>query len=253
MNRTGFADLPADVIEATKLRVLDVIGLALAGALTDFGRSTRAAAVAMSGSGPARILGFGDRVGVAAAAFANGAFSQALEFGDTHNESIVHMSSPAVSAALALADFRTVSGQDWITAIALGNEVSCRVGSVSSGELHKRGFHPTGLFATFGAAYLAGKLLGLDAPAMAAAAGIEEALRADCCSAGWMARRRNFCIRDGRDKVALLLRCWHRRELPGLLKCSKAAGAVCVARAGCRRAQGLREALWMAGRTLGEP
>ena len=109
---------------------------------------------------------------VTTAAFANGAFSQALEFDDTHNESIVHMSSPAVSAALALSEFTTVSGRDLITAIAIGNEISCRVGSVSSGELHRRGFHPTGLFATFGAAYLAGKLLGLDADALARAAGI---------------------------------------------------------------------------------
>src|ERR1700687_6048636 len=84
----GFDDLPADVVEATKLRVLDVIGLSLAGAETDFGRSTRAAMLAISPAGPCRILGFGDRVGVTAAAFANGAFSQALEFDDTHNESI---------------------------------------------------------------------------------------------------------------------------------------------------------------------
>ncbi len=172
VSRTTFEDLPADVIEATKLRVLDVMGLALAGASTDFGGTTRAAAVAMSGSGTARILGFGDKVGLAAAAFANGAFSQALEFDDTHNESIVHMSSPAVTAGLALADFTTVSGRDLITAIALGNEISCRVGSVSSGELHKRGFHPTGLFATFGSAYLASKLLGLNSAQMASAAGI---------------------------------------------------------------------------------
>jgi 2-methylcitrate dehydratase PrpD len=82
------------------------------------------------------------------------------------------MSSPAVAAALALSEFTAVSGRDLITAIAIGNEISCRVGSVSSGEFHKRGFHPTGLFATFGAAYLAGKLLGLDAEAMARAAGI---------------------------------------------------------------------------------
>jgi 2-methylcitrate dehydratase PrpD len=167
-----FEDLPQDVVEATKLRVLDVIGLALAGAETDFGRSVRAAALAISPPGPSRILGFGDRVGVTTAAFANGAFSQALEFDDTHNESIVHMSSPAVAAALAMADSMPVSGRDLITAIAIGNEVSCRVGSVSSGELHRRGFHPTGLFATFGAAYLAGKLLGLDPEALARAAGI---------------------------------------------------------------------------------
>ncbi len=167
-----FEDLPEDVVAATKLRIMDVIGLALAGAETDFGRSVRDAALAISPPGPCRILGFGDRVGVATAALANGAFSQALEFDDTHNESIVHMSSPAVAAALALSEFTAVSGRDLITAIAIGNEISCRVGSVSSGELHRRGFHPTGLFATFGAAYLAGKLLRLDPDALACAAGI---------------------------------------------------------------------------------
>jgi 2-methylcitrate dehydratase PrpD len=167
-----FEDLPPDVVEATKLRVLDAIGLSLAGAETPFGRSTRAAAIALSPPGPCRVLGTGDRLGVTAAAFANGAFSQALEFDDTHNESIVHMSSPAVAAALALSEIGPVSGRDLITAIALGNEISCRVGSVASGQFHKRGFHPTGLFATFGAAYLASKLLGLDARQMAQSAGI---------------------------------------------------------------------------------
>lgn len=168
----SFEDLPHDVIEATKLRVMDVIGLSLAGAETPFGKSTCAAAIALSPAGPCRILGAGNRVAVTTAAFANGAFSQALEFDDTHNESIVHMSSPAVAAALALSEIRPVSGRDMITAIALGNEISCRVGSVASGQFHKRGFHPTGLFATFGVTYLAAKLLGLDAPRMAQAAGI---------------------------------------------------------------------------------
>jgi 2-methylcitrate dehydratase PrpD len=172
-SRLAFESLPPDVIENTKLRVMDVIGLALAGAETPFGRSVRDATIAMSPSGPCTVLGFGDKVGVGSAAFANGGFSQALEYDDTHNESIVHMSSPAVAAALALAEASpTVSGRDLITAIALGNEISCRVGSVSSGELHKRGFHPTGLFATFGVAYLVSKLLGVDAEGMARAAGI---------------------------------------------------------------------------------
>jgi 2-methylcitrate dehydratase PrpD len=167
-----YEDLPADVVRESKRRILDVIGLSLAGAETPFGRSVREASLALAPTGPSRILGLGDRTGVAYAAFTNGAFSQALEYDDTHNESIVHMSSPAVAAALALADAHPLSGRDLILAVALGNEISCRVGSVSSGELHKRGFHPTGIFATFGAAYLASKLLGLDAEAMARAAGI---------------------------------------------------------------------------------
>jgi 2-methylcitrate dehydratase PrpD len=168
----AFEDLPADVVEATRLRVMDAMGLSLAGAETPFGRSTRAAALALSPPGQCRILGTGDRVGVTSAAFANGAFSQALEFDDTHNESIVHMSSPAVAAALALSGIRRVSGRELITAIALGNEISCRVGSVASGQFHRRGFHPTGLFATFGSAYLASKLLELDPAETAQAAGI---------------------------------------------------------------------------------
>ena len=126
----------------------------------------------MNPPGPSRLFGIGQRVGVTTAAFANGALSQALEFDDTHNESIVHMSSPAVAAALALAESEKVSGRELIAAIAVGNEISCRVGSVAPGQFHRRGFHPTGLFAPFGATYLAGRLLGLSDEQLVNAAGI---------------------------------------------------------------------------------
>lgn len=167
-----FDDLPADVIHATKLRVLDVVGLALGGTATRFGGSLRAAAGLMGAAGAGRLLGTGERVGILTAAFVNGALSQALEFDDTHNESIVHMSSPSVAAALALAEETHPSGRRLLTAIALGNEISCRVGCVAPGLFHRRGFHPTGLFAPFGVAYLAGRLLDLDAGQMTNAAGI---------------------------------------------------------------------------------
>ena len=47
----AFGDLPSDVVEATRLRILDVIGLAIAGGSTPFGRSVREAATALSGPG----------------------------------------------------------------------------------------------------------------------------------------------------------------------------------------------------------
>jgi 2-methylcitrate dehydratase PrpD len=168
----AFDELPADVVASTKDRVLDVIGLALAGLTTPFGESVTRACTAMNPPGPSRILGSGQCVTVGAAAFANGALSQALEFDDTHNESIVHMSSPAVAAALALSETREISGQALIAAIALGNEISCRIGSVAPSQFHRRGFHPTGLFAPFGATYLAGRLLGLNQAQLVNAAGI---------------------------------------------------------------------------------
>jgi 2-methylcitrate dehydratase PrpD len=171
-SRLSFDDLPADVVRATKLRVLDVIGLALAGTSTPFGQSVRDAAVAMSTPGRARIFGTSDSVNVTMAAFANGALSQALEYDDTHIESIVHMSSPSVAAACALGDTMRTSGRELITAVALGNEISCRAGSVAPGQFHRRGFHPSGLFATVGVTYLAARLLQLDAQAAARAAGI---------------------------------------------------------------------------------
>jgi 2-methylcitrate dehydratase PrpD len=167
-----FEHLPADVVESTKLRILDVMGLALAGLGTAYGQSVRQAASALGSSSEGRILGTGERVGIPIAAFVNGALAQALEFDDTHNESIVHMSSPSVAAGLALSETLTVSGKQLITAIALSNEIACRVGSVAPGQFHRRGFHPTGLFAPFGTTYLAGKLLGLTQEQLVNAAGI---------------------------------------------------------------------------------
>ncbi len=171
VSRVRFEDLPHDVVEATKCRILDVIGLALAGEGTRFGRAIRAGTVAISPQGPCRILGSGDNVGLTHAAFANASFPQALEFDDTHNESIVHMSSPSVAAMLALSETREVTGRNAILAIAISSEIACRVGVVAPGQFHRRGFHPTGLFSPFGVAYGAGKLLGLDAQALAYAAG----------------------------------------------------------------------------------
>jgi 2-methylcitrate dehydratase PrpD len=167
-----FEDLPSDVVENTCLRVLDVFGLVLAGSGTPFGRSVREAVLALNPTGPSRLFGTGDATTAPGAAFANGALSQALEFDDTHNESIVHMSSPATATAFALAESNRISGPDLITAIAIGNEISCRVGSVAPGQFHRRGFHPTGLFATFGATWLAGRLLRLTREQMNNAAGI---------------------------------------------------------------------------------
>ena len=167
-----FEDLPADVVDSTKLRILDVIGLAIAGLDTAYGRSVRNAAIAIGSGGEGRIFGTGERVGTSTAAFANGALAQALEFDDTHNESIVHMSSPSVASALALAETLNLSGRQVITAVALSNEIACRVGSVAPGQFHRRGFHPTGLFAPFGTTYLAGTLLELSEEQLVNAAGI---------------------------------------------------------------------------------
>lgn len=168
----AFEDLPDHVIGNTRLRLLDVIGLALAGSTTPFGRSVVQSVADLADGGCCHVLGTGLASTVTQAAFANGALSQALEFDDTHNRSIVHMSGPSVAAALALAEKNALSGKDVITAIALGNEISCRLGSVAPQQFHRRGFHPTGLFATFGVTSLAAWLLNCDVRETTNATGI---------------------------------------------------------------------------------
>src|SRR6185295_9902700 len=68
VSRVRFGDLPSDVVEQTTLRVLDVLGLVLAGLGTPFGRSVREAVLALNPTGPSRIFGRGDATTVPGAA-----------------------------------------------------------------------------------------------------------------------------------------------------------------------------------------
>src|ERR1043166_9453978 len=167
-----YSDLPDDVIASTRLRVLDVIGLALASHDSAFGESVRAAALAMGGGADARVFGSGATTTAMNAALANGAMSQALEYDDTHNESIIHISSPMVATCLALGESVGSGGRQALTAIAGGNELTCRIGVVAPGQFHKNGYHPSGVIGTFGCAYAASRLLGLDVERMRNAVGI---------------------------------------------------------------------------------
>jgi 2-methylcitrate dehydratase PrpD len=164
--------LPEDVIHATKLRILDVLGLAFLGAGTQFGRSVKKAALAMTEPGPCHILRTGESTGVAAAGFANAAFASALEFDDFHIDSLEPVSSPTVAGGLALSETVPITGAALITAIAVGNEITCRIGNIASREGRLRSFPPAALFGQFGVTYLAAKALGLGIDEIVNASGI---------------------------------------------------------------------------------
>jgi 2-methylcitrate dehydratase PrpD len=173
-----YADLPEDVRAATKLRVLDIIGLMLAGSSLEYGRIARKAALKMGEGSGARILGFGDRVPPMSAAVANGLMAHSLEYDDTHNETLVHASVTSVTAALALAEAQRTTGEEVLTAIAGANEIACRIGVITPGLLHKNGFHSTAVVGTFSASYLAGRLLGATAAQHRHALGIAGSMSA---------------------------------------------------------------------------
>jgi 2-methylcitrate dehydratase PrpD len=173
-----YEDLPSDVIDNTRLRILDIVGLSLAGSKLDYGSVAHKTALAIGGPPEAHIIGYGDRIGAPSAAIANGLMAHCLEFDDTHNETLVHASVATVTTALAAGELADSSGKEVVTAVAGANELACRIGVVTPGALHKNGFHATGLVGAFSASYLACRLLGLGADVMRHAVGIAGSMTA---------------------------------------------------------------------------
>ena len=168
----GIEDLPDDVIEATKQRILDTLGVMLAAAGTPIGNSVRDAVLAMAAGSDCRLIGYGDRTTATGAALVNGTLAHAMDFDDTHNISLVHPSAPVVATALAVGEMTGASGAEILIGVASGVEICCRLGLVAPMAFHRRGFHPTGVLTGLAASMAAGRLIGLDARQLRAAIGI---------------------------------------------------------------------------------
>ena len=140
--------LPPELVERTKLLFLDYLGAYCAGL------STKPYQALGPASKQETLLNFAFRYGMAA---------HALEMDDAHRYACVHPGSVVFSAALALSGALASSGEDFITAVAVGYEAICRVAyGLNLKEHYGRGFHPTGTCGPFGAAATAAKLLRLN-------------------------------------------------------------------------------------------
>lgn len=181
--RVGYKDLPPKVVEATKRSVLDTLSVLVAASGTVPGIAEMVElAKEAGGREESTIVGFGGRVPAWMAAFVNAAMGHSLDYDDLHHGAMLHPSSPTVTAGFAIAErLGGVTGSDFITAVALGNDLACRLGlSVPL----KGTWHNTTVFGVFGAAATSGKLLGLDEERMVDALGI-----AFCQAAGTMELR----------------------------------------------------------------
>lgn len=181
--RVRYEDLPNEVIETTKKSILDTLGVIIAASGMVPGIAEIVELVKEAGGREeSTIVGFGGRVPAWMAAFANAAMGHALDYDDLHHGAMLHPSSPTVTAGFAIAErLGNVTGRNFITAVALGNDLACRLGlSVPL----KGTWHSTTVFGAFGAAATSGKLLGLDEERMVDAFGI-----AFCQAAGTMELR----------------------------------------------------------------
>jgi 2-methylcitrate dehydratase PrpD len=166
------ADVPAAIVEKSKLVFLDTLGVALASSTMEFGQMVTNVARKLGGSPDSSLIGSSVRVAPANAVLANGTLAHGLDYDDTLEEAIVHTGCCAATTALAVGEEVGASGRQVLEAAIAGTEVLCKVGLVAPGKFHARGFHPTGLCSTFGAAAAAGKLYDLEVPQWSDALGL---------------------------------------------------------------------------------
>jgi 2-methylcitrate dehydratase PrpD len=155
------AKVPLTVVEKAKLVFLDTLGVALASSTMDFGAMVTRVAEKLGGADASLVIGSAHRVAAANAVIANGTLAHGLDYDDTLEEAIVHTGSCAWMTALAVGEEIGASGAVVLEAAIAGTEVLCKIGLVAPGKFHARGFHPTAICSTFGAAAAAGKVYGL--------------------------------------------------------------------------------------------
>ncbi len=163
--------VPATVRSKAKLLLLDMIGAGFASATFDFGRRAMNGLLHLD-RGDAVVIGFRERLALRDAVLMNGILVHGLDYDDTSIYGRVHPSSSCGTTALSMASHRSRCGADLLAAYIAALECTIRLGAVVKGSFQQRGFHPTGVVGTFGAAIAAGRLLGLPPQQLAMAQGI---------------------------------------------------------------------------------
>ena len=162
--RTTYADLPASVVSAVKISILDMLGCILAGT-SAHDVATIASLVREWGGAPTcTVIGSGGlRLPPMSAAFVNGAAIHQHDFDDVHDAVTCHPTASTFVTALAAAEeVKGISGRDLILAIALGSDLTCRVSRAIVGA-HGHPWYRAPVVGMFGATAAAAKVFGASA------------------------------------------------------------------------------------------
>jgi len=163
--RMKWWDLPQGVVEITKKSILDTLAVTIgASSMSPALKMIADIAKEIGGKPESTIIVFGYKVPAIMAAFANGAMSHYLDYDDEHYPQKLHPSAAVVSAAFPVAErFGSSSGKDLILAVALGQDISARIGLAGVWNLPARPlWQMSQICGTFGAAVTSAKILGLD-------------------------------------------------------------------------------------------
>ncbi len=156
-------DLPPNVIQAAKHRILDTFGAMVSGARLKPGEMAIRYARTLGGPPEASIATTRMVTSAVNAALTNALFAHADETDDFHAETKAHPGCSSVPAALAMAERQNRSGLEMIRAVTLGYDIGCRF-LLALGADHVRETHRSaeGYSSTWGATAAAAALAGFD-------------------------------------------------------------------------------------------
>jgi 2-methylcitrate dehydratase PrpD len=158
----AYEELPEKPIAIAKEVMLAVLGTTIAGANAEGCEALVRQVRQWGGGKEATILIHGGKVPAHNAALVNSAMARALDFCDGMVPGM-HVGSSSIPTALAAAELAGgCTGKEFLIALVVGTEIASRLNAVSAYD----GFDPTGVCTIFGAAAIAGRILGLDAKQM---------------------------------------------------------------------------------------
>jgi aconitate decarboxylase len=153
--------IPPDVVAHLKVCLLDSIGCGLFGAMQPWGKIAADTAIVFSGGGRSTLFIRSEKASPADAALANGTAIHGFELDDAHVSSSLHPGAIALPPSLAITEVQAASGEQLLTALAVGYEVGLRVGICAGVSHSTSGYHVTGTAGAVGAAAAAARALDL--------------------------------------------------------------------------------------------
>ena len=158
-----YSRLPQAVVNICKRALLDVTAVGIAGSETQVGKTAEVLARQFFNDQKQNASLFnGEQCSAKQAAYTNAVMAHALDMDDTCFAGIVHASVLIGPAVLALAEANQNSGEQVLTAFAVGSEITYALGTAVGSSLYENDWWPTGLLGVIGTAAALSKLKGLD-------------------------------------------------------------------------------------------
>lgn len=173
VERVGYDDLPAEVVQKAKDIILDQLACQLACSQLSQGRTAIDFARRNAGRADATVIGAEFKTGAEHAALVNGIQAHGDEI-DGSLPRFGHACAVLLPAVLAVAEREHASGTDLIVALVVGYDVAGRLAKagLSLDTLAPRNFHQSSIAGSLAAAAAAGKVIGLDQAEVQAAVGL---------------------------------------------------------------------------------